>query len=460
MAKLWGGRFSKETSALVDQFNASIGFDCRLWEYDIQGSIAHARMLGKCGIIPIDDSQKIVDGLKSIADDIRDGKVEFDIAAEDIHMNVEMLLRQRIGDVAGRLHTARSRNDQVALDFRMYVRAQTKEVIGAIKELQTSLIDIAEQHLDTVMPGYTHLQHAQPVTLAHHLLAYVWMLERDHTRYADCYKRADVMPLGSGALAGTSFPIDREFVAEQLGFSKVSENSMDAVSDRDFAVEFLCASSILGMHMSRFAEEIIIWNTREFGFVELDDAMATGSSLMPQKKNPDIAELIRGKTGRLYGDLFALMTVLKGLPLTYNKDLQEDKEPVFDAVDTVLQCLKLLKMLIETTEFRTDVMAEGLKGDFSDATDLADYLVRRGIPFRSAHEISGKLVQYCIQNGKTFADLTIDELRQFSDKFENAEVTQGAKHSVEARNITGSTAPEQMKKQIEAARKAVESTCF
>lgn len=455
MAKLWGGRFSKETSELVDRFNASISFDARLWEYDIQGSIAHARMLGKCGIISVDDSNLIIEGLKLIANDIKAGCVAFDVSAEDIHMNIEMLLHQRIGSVAGRLHTARSRNDQVALDFRMYVRAQIKEITSAIRELQSTIIEISEQNIDTVMPGYTHMQHAQPVTLAHHMLAYFWMLQRDRERYEDAYKRVNIMPLGSGALAGTSFPLDRAYTAELLGFGGVTENSMDAVSDRDFAIEFLSVSSIAGMHLSRFAEEIIIWNTREFGFVELDDALATGSSLMPQKKNPDVAELIRGKSGRLYGNLITLLTVMKGLPLAYNKDMQEDKEPVFDTVDTILMSLQVLKSLIETTDFRANVMYEALKGDFSDATDLADHLVRQGVPFRVAHEISGTLVHYCIENKKTFADLTIEELKVFSDKFTDTGVTKGPSHSVHARNVAGSTAPERMKAQFQSAKDAV-----
>lgn len=458
MAKLWGGRFSKQTSELVDKFNASITFDSRLWEYDIEGSIAHARMLGKCGIIPADDSETIVSGLQSIADDIRAGKVEFDVSAEDIHMNVEKILHERIGPVAGRLHTARSRNDQVALDLRMYTKAQIKAIEGEIIELQKALVALAEQHVDTVMPGYTHLQHAQPIPLAHHLLAYFWMLQRDRERYADAYKRTDVMPLGSGAMAGTSFPLDRHFVAEQLGFARVSDNSMDAVSDRDFAAEFLSASAILGMHVSRFAEEIIIWNTREFRFVELDDAMATGSSLMPQKKNPDVAELARGKSGRLYGNLVTMLTVLKGLPLTYNKDLQEDKEPLFDTVDTLLVMLPVFRTLIETMTFRTEVMAQGLQGDFSDATDLADYLVRRGVPFRSAHETIGRMVHHCIENGKTFADLTLDELKSFSDEFDLDAVRGGAKRSIDARDVAGSTAPNRLREQLDSARQAVESS--
>ena len=455
MAKLWGGRFSKETSKLVDEFNASISFDQRLWEHDIEGSKAHARMLGKCGIIPTADAKTIVSGLDAIAKDIQSGKMAFDVSAEDIHMNIEKMLHERIGEVAGKLHTARSRNDQIALDVRMYVKTQIKAVDSVVRSLQESLIGKAEEHVSTVMPGYTHLQHAQAVPLAHHLLAYVWMLQRDRERLADCYKRTDVLPLGSGAIAGTSFPLDREFVAKELGFSQISENSMDAVSDRDFAVEFLGAASIIAMHLSRFAEEIIIWNTREFGFVELDDSMATGSSLMPQKKNPDVAELVRGKVGRVYGNLIAMLTILKGLPLTYNKDLQEDKEPLFDTVDTLLQCLPVLQMLIESMTFKTDVMKAALEDDFSNATDLADYLVRQGVPFRSAHEIVGRMVQHCIKQRKSLGDLGLDELRTFSDKFKDAGVVGDVKQSVEARDIPGGTASGQLKKQIAAAKQAV-----
>ena len=455
MSKLWGGRFSKETAEIVDQFNASIGFDACLWEYDIEGGIAHAQMLGKCGIISEDDARAIIDGLHGIANDIRAGKVKFDIAAEDIHMNIEKLLHERIGEVAGKLHTARSRNDQVALDLRMYVKAQIEAVDEAIGGLQLSLIRKAEEHIETLMPGYTHLQHAQPVTLAHHLLAYVWMLQRDRERFADCYRRTDVLPLGSGAIAGTSFPIDREYVAKLLGFSRISENSMDAVSDRDFVVEFLSAASILGMHMSRFAEEIVLWNSEEFGFVELDDSLATGSSMMPQKKNPDVAELIRAKAGRLYGNLLALLTVLKGLPLTYNKDLQEDKEPLFDTADTVLQCLKVMRLLIETSKFRADVMARALEGDLSHSTDIADYLVKRGVPFRTAHEIVGRLVKYCIEKGKSPGELTRDELLRFSDKLEEIDVPEQAKQSVEARDVPGGTSSGRVREQIEAAERAV-----
>ena len=455
MAKLWGGRFSKETSDQVDQFNASIGFDVRLWEHDVEGSIAHARMLGKCGIISQADADRIVSGLEELAKDIQAGKIEFDVSAEDIHMNIEKLLHERIGDVAGKLHTARSRNDQIALDLRMYLKSEIKAIDGEIKALQQVLIKTAEKHVDTVMPGFTHLQHAQPVTLAHHLLAYVWMLQRDRERLVDCYRRTDVMPLGSAALAGTSFPIDRAYAAQLLGFSRISENSLDAVSDRDFAVEFLAAASIMAMHMSRFAEEIIIWNSREFGFVELDDSMATGSSIMPQKKNPDVAELIRAKTGRVYGDLLSLLTVLKGLPLTYNKDLQEDKEPVFDAVDTLLQCLPMLRKLIETTQFRKEAMANALSDDFSTATDLADYLVCQGLPFRSAHEIVGRMIQHAIGEGRSLSVFTSAELASFSDKFQGMKNVGDVQASIEARDIPGGTASNRVKEQIEAAKKAI-----
>ncbi len=453
MSKLWGGRFSKATSEDVDQFNASIGFDSRLWEFDIEGSIAHATMLGERGIIPTEDARAIIDGLTAIEADIRAGKVEFDVSAEDIHMNIEKLLHERIGPIAGRLHTARSRNDQVALDVRMYVRAEIKAIDAALRTVQRTLVETAEKHLDDIIPGYTHLQHAQPVPLAHHLLAYVWMFQRDRERFRDCHKRTDVMPLGSGAMAGTSFPLDRHRVAELLGFSGVSENSMDGVSARDFAAEFLSACAITSMHMSRFAEEMIVWNSREFGFVELDDSMATGSSLMPQKKNPDVPELIRAKTGRVYGDLISLLTVLKGLPLTYNKDLQEDKEAVFDAADTVSSCLKMLDLLVGSTTFRTERMKQSLTGDFSNAVDLADYLVRRGVPFRSAHEIVGRIVAWCIKQGKTFESLSLEELRQFSEEFESTDAVSSVERSVSARDVHGSTGGERMREQLEAAKK-------
>ncbi|MCL6630567.1 MAG: argininosuccinate lyase, partial [Armatimonadetes bacterium] len=431
MSKLWGGRFDKETSELVDRFNASIGFDVNLWEYDIRGSIAHARMLGKCGIIPESDAKTIVEGLTALAEDIRAGRVLFDVSAEDVHMNIEKLLHERIGEVAGKLHTARSRNDQVALDLRMYAKDRIKDIQEAVLQLQDTLVNLAEKHIEVLMPGYTHLQHAQPVTLAHHLLAYFWMLERDWERLGDCYKRTDVLPLGSGAIAGTSFPIDRYYVAELLGFSRISENSMDAVSDRDFVAELLGTVAILGMHLSRFAEEIIIWNTREFAFIELDDSVATGSSLMPQKKNPDVAELIRGKTGRLYGNLLAILTVMKGIPLTYNKDMQEDKEPLFDSVNTILESLRVLRILLESTEFQVDRMAAMTLGDFSTATDLADYLVRQGVPFRTAHEVVGKIVGYCVKSGRFLEQLSLEELRSFSDRFTDDNIVCEPAQSVE-----------------------------
>jgi len=455
MSKLWGGRFDKETSELVDRFNASIGFDVNLWEYDIRGSIAHARMLGKCGIIPESDAKTIVEGLTALAEDIRAGRVLFDVSAEDVHMNIEKLLHERIGEVAGKLHTARSRNDQVALDLRMYAKDRIKDIQEAVLQLQETLVNLAEKHIDVLMPGYTHLQHAQPVTLAHHLLAYFWMLERDWERLGDCYKRTDVLPLGSGAIAGTSFPIDRYYVAELLGFSRISENSMDAVSDRDFVAELLGTVAILGMHLSRFAEEIIIWNTREFAFIELDDSVATGSSLMPQKKNPDVAELIRGKTGRLYGNLLAILTVMKGIPLTYNKDMQEDKEPLFDSVSTILESLRVLRILLESTEFQVDRMAAMTLGDFSTATDLADYLVRQGVPFRTAHEVVGKIVGYCVKSGRFLEQLSLEELRSFSDRFTDDNIVCEPAQSVEARNVPGGTSRNQLKDQIEKARQAM-----
>jgi len=460
MSKPWGGRFRKNTSPIIDRFNASITFDQRLWKFDIEQSIAHASMLGKCGIIPASDAEKIVQGLRELRDDILAGKVEFDISAEDIHMNIERLLQERIGEIGGMLQTARSRNDQVATDVRMYVKSEIREIDALIRNLQEAIVETAEKHVDTIMPGYTHLQHAQPISLAHHLLAYLWMLQRDRERLADCFKRTDILPLGAGALAGTSFPVDRQYLAQVLGFSQVSENSIDAVSDRDFAAEFLCALAILSMHLSRFAEELIIWNTSEFGFLELDDSVATGSSLMPQKKNPDPAELIRAKTGRVYGHAIGLLTVLKALPLAYNKDLQEDKEALFDAADTSKQCLHVLCEVIRSSQFDAGKMSAGLEHDFSRATDVADYLVKKGVPFRQAHEITGRIVRYCIENGKSFRDLTINEVRQFSDKFEDMASFVDPASSVRARNVYGGTAPECVLEQISLARSAISRLFF
>ena len=418
MAKLWGGRFSKNTNELVDAFNASIDFDKRLYHEDIRGSIAHANMLAKCGIIPAEDGEKIVAGLKDILADIEAGIFSFEVALEDIHMNVEARLTERIGQAGARLHTARSRNDQVALDMHMYMKREVAEIAELLINFEKALLTVAKKHDKTLMPGYTHLQRAQPITFAHHLLAYFNMLQRDFRRLLGVWEGADMMPLGAGAIAGTTFPIDRHDVAAQLNFGKVYCNSMDAVSDRDYVIEFLSFASMLMMHMSRLSEEICLWSSTEFGFIELDDAFATGSSMMPQKKNPDIAELVRGKTGRVYGHLQAMLVTAKGLPLTYNKDLQEDKEGFFDAVDTIKFSLAVYCDMILTMTVNVDKMQQAVSKDFSNATDLADYLVRKGLPFRQAHEVVGKCVAYAILNDKFLPEITLEEYKGFSDLFE------------------------------------------
>lgn len=418
MAKLWGGRFSKNTNELVDAFNASIDFDKRLYNEDIRGSIAHAKMLAKCGIIPVEDGEKIVAGLKDILADIEAGNFSFEVALEDIHMNVEARLTERIGQAGARLHTARSRNDQVALDMHMYMKREVAEIAELIINFEKALLTVAKKHDKTLMPGYTHLQRAQPITFAHHLLAYFNMLQRDFRRLLGVWEGADMMPLGAGAIAGTTFPIDRHDVAAQLNFGKVYCNSMDAVSDRDYVIEFLSFASMLMMHMSRLSEEICLWSSTEFGFIELDDAFATGSSMMPQKKNPDIAELVRGKTGRVYGHLQAMLVTAKGLPLTYNKDLQEDKEGFFDAVDTIKFSLAVYRDMILTMTVNVDKMQQAVSKDFSNATDLADYLVRKGLPFRQAHEVVGKCVAYAILNDKFLPEISLEEYKEFSELFE------------------------------------------
>lgn len=452
--KLWAGRFSQETDALVHQFNASLTFDARLWPYDIQGSIAHVKMLGDCGIIPSSDADRIREGLEQLAADLGSGAAQLPPDAEDVHMAVETLLTQRLGPVAGKLHTARSRNDQVATDIRLYVRDAIADVRVRITGVQETLASQAEQHLDTLLPGMTHLQHAQPVRLAHHLLAYFWMLSRDDERLADVRRRADVLPLGAGALAGTTFPINRQQVADLLNFTGVAENSLDAVSDRDFALETVSALSILMMHLSRLCEELILWSAPEFGWVEMGDNVTTGSSIMPQKKNPDVAELIRGKTGRVYGDLHTLLTVMKGLPLAYNKDMQEDKEPLFDALDTAGLCLSVLKTMLENTTFKSERMAASLRGDFSTATDLADYLVRQGLPFRQAHEVVGKLVGECVRAGHGLEDLTADDLVAASELFAGADpqALVSPRGSADARQALGGTGRAAVEAQLEQAR--------
>ena len=416
--KLWGGRFNKSTDKKVDDFNSSISFDARLYKQDILGSIAHATMLGKTGIISDEESKLIVKTLNEILSDIEDGKVEFMIDAEDIHMNIETILIQRIGDTGKKLHTGRSRNDQVALDIRMYVKDEIVVISDMLKNLMGALVDIAENNLDTIMPGYTHLQKAQPITFSHYVMAYFQMFKRDFERLQDTYKRTDIMPLGSGALAGTTFPLDRNLVKDLLNFSAITENSLDGVSDRDFALEFLSALSIISVHLSRMSEEMIIFNSHEFSYVEMDDAFSTGSSIMPQKKNPDIAELVRGKSGRVFGDLMTLLTVMKGIPLAYNKDMQEDKEAIFDAVDTIKMCLPVFTDMLKTITLKKENMKKGAAGGFTNATDYADYLVKKGVPFREAHGISGKTVFYCISKDKALEDLTIDEFKEFSPLIE------------------------------------------
>ena len=416
--KLWGGRFQKETDNLVNELNASISFDQRLYREDITGSMAHAKMLGACGIISMEDVAAILEGLQSILEDVEAGKVEFTADNEDIHMNVEALLTARIGDAGKRLHTARSRNDQVALDFRMYVREQIPTIVGQLLELETVLCRQAKQYQTAVMPGYTHLQRAQPISFAQHLMAYANMFARDVTRLEDCAKRLNECPLGSGALAGTTYPIDRWQTAKALDFDAPMSNSLDGVSDRDYALELMSALSILMMHLSRFSEEVILWCSWEFKFIELDDAYATGSSIMPQKKNPDVAELVRGKTGRVYGDLMSLLTVMKGLPLAYNKDMQEDKEPVFDAIDTVEMCLPVFAAMIDTMTVRTDNMRKAAGKGFINATDCADYLTKKGMPFRDAYKLTGCMVSDCIAKDKTLEELTLDEFKGYSALFE------------------------------------------
>ncbi len=456
--KLWGGRFQKPTDKKVDDFNSSIRFDSRMYKQDIQGSMAHAEMLGKQGIIPKADSELIVKTLGEILADIESGKVEFEIDAEDIHMNVEKLLTERIGDAGKRLHTGRSRNDQVALDIRMYLKDETEEILQMLKKLLGTIISLAEQHTDTIMPGYTHLQKAQPITFAHHAMAYFEMFSRDVSRLTDCRKRTNVMPLGSGALAGTTYPLDREFVASKLGFGSVTQNSLDGVSDRDFVIELASCLSVIMMHLSRFCEELILWSSHEFAFVEMDDAFSTGSSIMPQKKNPDVAELIRGKTGRVYGHLMGLLTTMKGLPLAYNKDMQEDKEPIFDAIDTVKLCLPVFNDMIATMKINKDNMLKGAKGGFTNATDAADYLVKKGLPFRSAHEVVGKMVLYAINNNKTIDEFTMQEFKACSDIFdEDIYDAISMETCVNGRNITGGPAKEMVEKAIADAKTRLKS---
>ena len=419
MAKMWAGRTDGQTDRLADDFNSSIGFDCRMYRQDITGSMAHAAMLGATGILPKADADTLIDGLQTILDDLGSGKLQFDPACEDIHMFVEQVLTERLGDVGKKLHTARSRNDQVALDLRMYLREQCDAISAQVKTLIEALVDRAAEYKSAIMPGYTHLQRAQPITFGHHLMAYAMMLLRDRSRLSDCRKRMNRSPIGCCALAGTTYPTDRAMEAAQLGFDGICMNSLDGVSDRDFCAEFLSAVAILMMHLSRLSEELILWTSWEFGFVELSDAYTTGSSIMPQKKNSDMAELIRGKTGRVYGDLVGLLTMLKGLPMAYNKDMQEDKEGVFDACDTVSMCLPVMTGMIETMTAKPEAMKKAAQRGFINATDLADYLVRKGLPFRSAYKISGAIVGDCVKSGAVLEELPLETYQQYSDLFDS-----------------------------------------
>lgn len=451
--KLWGGRFAKSNDTLMDDFHSSIGFDQRLYREDIEGSLAHTAMLGKTGIISPEEAAVIAAGLKEILADIEAGRVQFDVAAEDIHMNVETLLIAKIGDTGKKLHTARSRNDQVALDIRLYLRREIKEIEALLLSLEETLLDLAGAHADTIMPGYTHLQRAQPISFGHHLMAYFEMLLRDLGRLGDCAARLNVLPLGSGALAGTVFPLDREMVKDALGFDEITANSLDGVADRDFALEFLSAASILMMHLSRFSEEIILWSSGEFGFVHLDDAYSTGSSIMPQKKNPDVAELVRGKTGRVYGDLLALLTVMKGLPLAYNKDMQEDKEGLFDAVDTVKQCLIIFKPMVATLAVDKPRMRAAAEGGYINATDAADYLAERGVPFREAHRIVGEIVLYCEKKQIGLPALQLADWQRFSSVFaEDIFDFIKIENSLARRKVVGGPAPERVLAAVKAGR--------
>jgi argininosuccinate lyase len=455
-AKPWGGRFTETTNALVEEYTASIQYDWRLFPYDIAGSVAHAAMLGKTGIITEKEARRIINGLKGILQEITDGKLEFSMGLEDIHMNIENRLVRKIGPVGGKLHTARSRNDQVALDLRMYLRDEIMEIRRLLREMQRAVISLAERHQDMVMPGYTHLQRAQPVLFGHHLLAYYEMFERDRDRLADCYRRVNVLPLGAGALAGTVLPIDRKMVAELLGFSGVSENSMDAVSDRDFAIEFVSACSQVMVHLSRLSEELVLWSSAEFGFITIADGFTTGSSIMPQKKNPDVAELSRGKTGRVFGNLTALLVLMKGLPLAYNRDMQEDKEPVFDTADTVSQTLAVMAAMLSSVTVHRDAMRRAAEDGFITATDLADYLVRKGLPFRQAHEVVGRAVLKALELTCGLKDLPLAEYKKLSalitkDVYQSLSVDA----SVGRRTSYGGTAPANLAKRLAALKKLV-----
>ncbi|UCH45744.1 MAG: argininosuccinate lyase [Nitrospiraceae bacterium] len=449
MNKPWAGRFKEKTEKIVEDFTSSIAFDVRLWKYDIEGSIAHAKMLGRQKIISKKDMNLIIRGLGDIYEEIEAGRFRFKDGLEDIHMNIEHALIKKVGPAGGKLHTARSRNDQVALDVRLYLRDEIHEILKLIINFRRVLVSIAKKHINTVMPGYTHLQRAQPVLLSHHFLAYHEMLGRDMERVRDCLKRVNVLPLGAAALAGTTLPINRNYVAKLLKFPEVSENSMDSVSDRDFIAEFIAASSITMGHLSRLSEELILWSSEEFGFIELPEAFATGSSIMPQKKNPDIPELVRGKTGRVVGNLMAIFTVMKGLPLAYNRDMQEDKEPLFDTVDTVKACISVLSAMLPRIRFRKKVMAEAVESGFMTATDVAEYLVKKGMPFREAHGVTGAIVRYCIENKKDITDMTVSEFQDYSDYFKKDIVNHiTVQASLEGKKSQGSTSGKMVSSRI------------
>jgi len=447
--KPWGGRFRESTDKIVEAFTASIPYDSRLYHHDIEGSMAHCKMLAKVGIITKAEEKKILMGLAEIRKDIEDGKFIFSTELEDIHMAIEKSLIDRIGELGGKLHTARSRNDQVALDTRLYLRDEVVEILALIDLFKSCLVGLAYREIDTILPGYTHLQKAQPILLSHYLLAYWEMIDRDEGRLIDCFRRINVMPLGSAALAGTSLKIDRAYTAKMLRFPKVTENSLDAVSDRDYVAEFIFTAGLIMMHLSRISEDLVIWSSEEFGYVEISDAFTTGSSIMPQKKNPDVVELIRGKTGRVYGSLVGILTVLKGLPMSYNRDLQEDKELLFDATDTVKQCLAVLSAMLEQVNFNRDKMlAEAAKG-FSTATDVAEYLVMKGIPFRESHRIVGELVGYCLEKGKSLEELSLREFKKFHQKFDkNIFARLNVENSVKSRNLKGGTAKKAVLKRL------------
>ncbi|WP_297211150.1 MULTISPECIES: argininosuccinate lyase [Thermodesulfovibrio] len=454
MKKPWGGRFKEGTAKTLEEFSQSISFDRRLWQEDIEGSRAHAKMLCKQGIITEEELKQILKGLAEIEREIKEGKFQFKEELEDIHMNIERALIEKAGSAGAKLHTARSRNDQVATDLRLYLRKRLNELIELAEKLGKTLVNLAEKNIDTIMPGYTHLQKAQPVLLSQHLLAYAWMLERDRERLKEALKRLNLCPLGAGALAGSSLPIDRHFTAKELGFEEPIPNSMDAVSDRDFVLDVLYCGAMLMMHLSRLAEEIILWATDEFRFIELPDKFSTGSSMMPQKKNPDPAELIRGKTGRVYGNLVSMLTTMKGLPLTYNRDMQEDKEPVFDTIDTVRMSLRVITEMLPEIKFNKERMKEACGSGYTTATDIAEYLVKKGVPFRNAHEITGKIVLYCIEKGKNLNELSIKELKKFSPKIEkDLYAILKPEGSIEAKSSYGSTSKKSVKEQIRMLRK-------